>query len=447
MSNDHMEKKIHDALIATMPEENFDIILHACEEIDKKRKNEGKSMNKNLFTWPKLALAFSLTVALVLGGMYAFNTPVQALTIMLDVNPSISLEVEDGKVVAIVAENEDAQSILGDLQLNGLTPSEAVKTLVESMIANGYISELQNTLLLSVDGDDEDEIAALLTQEVQTLLTDAAIEGAVIYQDIDFEDGEFDDDLEELATANAISVGKAALIQRLIEIDSTLVFEELATLTVNQLGLLLETKAETLPGELQQQGTSNNGSYLTKEEVLAQALSYFGLDASMVTEYEIEFDVEDGIFTYEVEIKTAQGDYEIDVNAVTGAILETDVDTNDDNDDDSDDDNDDDSDDDNDDSDDDNDDLDDDNDDLDDDNDDLDDDNDDSDDDNDDSDDDNDDLDDDQDDWSDDNDDSDDDNDDSDDDNDDSDDDNDDSDDDNDDSDDDNDDSDDDDND
>ncbi len=336
MNNEKIIQKIRETLVSIMSKDSFHVILRACEEIDKKRKIEEKIMNKNIFTWPQFAMALGLAAAVILGGMYTINTPVQALTIMLDVNPSISLEAEDGKIVAIKAENDDAEIILGDLDLVGVDAEVAVNTLVEAMLENGYISETQNTVLLSVDGDDDDELAVSLSKEVQTILSGASIEGAVIYQDLDD-----DDDLEELANANAISMGKASLIENLMEMDETLVFEELAPLSVNQLGLLLQTKSAAFPKQVQQQGSSNSGSYLTSEEVTALALNYFGLNSSMITDLEVEFDVEDGIFTYEVEIETAEGEFEVDINALTGEIIEVEIDDNDDDNDDDDDDNDD----------------------------------------------------------------------------------------------------------
>ena len=71
--------------------------------------------------------------------------------VMLDVNPSLSMTVSSKeRVLSVTPFNQDAEVILGDMDLTGTDLDVAVNALIGSMLQNGYLSDIQNAILVSV---------------------------------------------------------------------------------------------------------------------------------------------------------------------------------------------------------------------------------------------------------------------------------------------------------
>jgi hypothetical protein len=155
-------------------------------------------------------------------------------TIYLDVNPSVTLDINRiGKVVSTSADNEDGVVILDNMDLRGTDVDVAMNALLGSMVKHGYLSQMQNTLLISVNGKNEARTTALQQrlafnagQTLQTLLG----KGIVLGQNVDP-----DDDAEDLAEQYGITPGKAALILRLLKDQSSWSIQELAAMPMTDL--------------------------------------------------------------------------------------------------------------------------------------------------------------------------------------------------------------------
>ena len=203
------------------------------------------------------------------------------------------------------------------MDLIGVDYDVAINALIGSMVANGYISELANSVLLSISSDNEireDELMAELSQVVSDYLTANQIDGSVITQDLEFED-----DAEELAELLGISEAKAELILDIIEVDPRLTVEELALLSINDLNLLLEAKNIALDN-VEKTGSASELGIITVEEAYQAALLELGIDELTIVEFEIELEQEDGVMVYEVEIETETEEYEILVDAKEGTV-------------------------------------------------------------------------------------------------------------------------------
>ena len=172
-----------------------------------------------------LGLALLVVAALTLAGCAQAESAI-ASTIAIDVNPSVVLELdENDKVVNVIMNNEDAVIIVGDMDLIGVDYNIAVNALIGSMVSNGYLNELANSVLLSIQSNDtvrETELMANLTQAINDVLTGASIDGSVITQELDFEQ-----DAEDLSELLGISEAKAELILDIIEVDPRLTVEDI----------------------------------------------------------------------------------------------------------------------------------------------------------------------------------------------------------------------------
>jgi uncharacterized membrane protein YkoI len=260
-----------------------------------------------------LAALVLFTLAACSGGITTV-----ASTIAIDVNPSVVLELdEDDRVINVILNNEDAEIIVGDMDLIGVDYNVALNALLGSMIANGYINELANSILLSIQNSDETKESNLLaeiSQAINDYLTGSSIEGSVITQSLDL-----DPDAEELAQLLGISEAKAELILEIIEIDPRMVVEELALLSINDLNLLLEVKNYVMD-DVEKSGSASQLDLITAIEAYQAALLELGLEESSVVEFEVKLEQEDGIMVYEVEIETDTEEFELLIHAKEGTV-------------------------------------------------------------------------------------------------------------------------------
>ena len=159
--------------------------------------------------------------------------------IYLDVNPSITIEInKNEKVLNVVANNADGEKILDDMDLKHTDLDTAVNALIGSMVKYGYLSDAQNMILVSVDGKD-----AQYTETLRTELSDDIYEsvqaligsGAVLDQRVTA-----NDTLKELAKTYGISPGKAWLISLLTDANPDLKAADLAALPISELAVRLK---------------------------------------------------------------------------------------------------------------------------------------------------------------------------------------------------------------
>ena len=250
-----------------------------------------------------------------------------ASVVSLDVNPCVRLEVNrEEKVLSATPVNDDANQILDGMDLTGTDLEVAVNAIIGSLLKHGYVDELANSVLISVEDDDLTRGAALeekLTGEISQVLESASINGAILSQSF-----ATDDALQQKAEEYGISQGKAALIQTLVDSSSHLTFESLVGLSINELNLLANSEAAAdLTGQNGEQesirstGTASQSGYVGVDAATQTALTHAGVQQSQLDYLEADYDYEDGRMVYEVEFGVSGVEYEYDIDAATGAIL------------------------------------------------------------------------------------------------------------------------------
>jgi len=327
MNNREVEARLRRAVEQSVPDVR-DSILSRCDEREGKVV-EMKEMRKNKSSGWKRFVAAAAMLALVIGGagIYVQGNAVDSV-IELAVNPSVELSVnKKERVVSAEALNDDAKVVLEDMELKGADLEVAVNALIGSMLKHGYISELQNSILISVENDDDvkgKELEDRLVREVDDMLKSSAIEGAILSQQI-----KNDDDTKKLAEELKVSEGKAVLIEKIVEKDTLLKKEDLKDLDINELNLLMESK-KIEAKDTHVVGKASDKSYIGVDKAKAAAFADAGVKGSAVRDLEVELDVEHGIMVYEVEFKANGTEYEYDIDAVTGEVVHVDKDIDDD---------------------------------------------------------------------------------------------------------------------
>ena len=322
MANKDTEQKIKQAFSNAVPDIR-DSILSDC----KSQKGAVIIMtdtNKRTFS-PRRLAGIAAAFVLLIGGMAGFQTYRAnysvASTVSLDVNPSIEIQVnKKEEVLAVNPRNEDAQIVVGDMDFKGSNLDVAVNALIGSMLRNGYLNELANSILISVDNQDPAKSAELqerLANEINAVLQSGTFDGAVLSQSISA-----DSKLRELADTYGITLGKAQLIQQITQQSAFYSFEDLVPLSINELNLLTESGNLNL-ANVSSLGTASDKAYIGQEKAKQAAISHAGASADKLTEYEIELDFEHGVMVYEVEFKCEGFEYDYEIDAITGAVLKS----------------------------------------------------------------------------------------------------------------------------
>ena len=84
------------------------------------------------------------------------------------------------KVRTVTAQNEDAVQILDGMDLKGTDLKVAVNALLGSLVKHGYIGELANSILVTVENDDSqrgERLQTEIVEEINRILSAQSIEG------------------------------------------------------------------------------------------------------------------------------------------------------------------------------------------------------------------------------------------------------------------------------
>ena len=330
MDNREIEKRIHAAVCSATPDK-LDDIMKACGI---REQPEQQPERKTVYLKPKkkkpaYKVFGSVAAALIIciAGVLAFGkggASEAAAIIGLDVNPSIQLSVDDnGKVIEASAVNKDGEKILDDMSLAGTDMKVAANAIVGSMLQQGFLNDISNSILVSVQAKDsakgtslQEELSSSLNQYLGSYALSAAVMGQCITDD---------SEITAFAAENGISEGKAYLIKTLAASDSRLTEAGLLKLSTQELILLASEKSSDKTPAVSY-GEVNKSQYIGKDKALNIALAKAGLKKSQISGCEVEFECDDGNITYDIEFYCGSAEYEFEIDATTGNIIEYETD-------------------------------------------------------------------------------------------------------------------------
>lgn len=250
--------------------------------------------------------------------MMTLRTGAAYAVVGLDVNPSIELVVDSReKVIRAEGINEEGKKILSDMDLRKTDLNVACNAILGKMLKEGYLSDQSNSVLVSVRSDDTEAGKALednISKTINAYLGDTSINGSILGQYV-----EGDKELETFAKEHDISMGKALLIKKILATGGQKMTEDaLLKLTTQELILLAQERKASRETNI---GQADRSGYITEEKAVEAALAKYGIRKSEVTDLSVELDCDDGILLYEVEFRSGDTEYEVDIDAVTGEDL------------------------------------------------------------------------------------------------------------------------------
>lgn len=316
MKNDkNIENMLRSAVSHAAPDAR-DAILSACDH----EKGKVIYMEKKRSSPLRGFAAVAAVLVLIIAGVFAVKnlgapSDTLAAVVSLDVNPSIELNVDkDEKIISAKGLNDDGRRVLGDMELEGSSLEVAVNAVIGSMLKNGYLDDMANSILVSVsgvNGYDADKLRSTLADDVNRQLENCS----VLSQDV----SNADSDTVKLADKYGITVGKAALIRQIVAADSRHSFEELAPLSINELNLIADGKP--LSGIASNGAAASSKAYIGRDAAVDAALGHAGVTRSEVRKLDVDLDYEHGSMVYEVEFEVGAAEYEYDIGAADGDIV------------------------------------------------------------------------------------------------------------------------------
>ncbi len=327
MAEKDIERKIKKAVEVATPDV-LDRVLSQCDSNRKVMKMENNK-KRSIF---KGIIGVAAAIALVAVGAFGYSLldngngaapapdiDVEYAVVTLDVNPSVEIHVTaDQKVMEVKALNEDGKKVLGDMNFKDADVKVAVNAIVGSMVKNGYISELANSVLISVDSENAEVGKSLeigLLNEVQKLFENDKFSGAVLSQSVNS-----DSAVKEKAKAYGISVGKVQLINKIVASDSRYSFEQLSGLSINELNLLSASGKE-ISSAVVADGIASEGKYIGRGKAKQIALNHAGVKESDIFGFDLDMDFDNGKMVYEIDFHVGNVEYEYDINALDGSVV------------------------------------------------------------------------------------------------------------------------------
>jgi hypothetical protein len=176
-----------------------------------------------LVSWhPKLAMTLGLIMLVVLGIALFRQTPTTSSIVTMDINPSIEFTVDSNdQVTAYRALNLDGEVLIETVILTQLSINEAIEVVMEQATSLGYMTQTSvvNINAFNEISSIENKLNERIQAHFQSRIQMIEITDALIHE----------------ARALKITPRKLALIQEILEMDSTYTMSVLRTYDIQKL--------------------------------------------------------------------------------------------------------------------------------------------------------------------------------------------------------------------
>lgn len=237
--------------------------------------------------------------------------------IVIDINPSIAISVDHhNNVKAVEGLNADGEQVVGEMNLEGGAVPDVLKEITTEVVDKGYISEEANSVLVSIEGADEEKSQSIkeeIANSISNALSEKSLEGAIIVQVLPPND----EILNSESETYGISAGKAQLIHQILEQNKLHTFEELSQMSIHELNLL------RVSFYVDMENSYESGTPVEFAYIGAQSAKDIALNDAQVNDDEcaVRFECRNSTMIYCVEFETEINKYRYNINAVTGEIL------------------------------------------------------------------------------------------------------------------------------
>lgn len=234
-----------------------DVDSKYVEELFEEMPAARNTSGRRLFSLRAVAASLAIIILGTVGMFLGFGrTGIDAVTIsgnrgsinmaensviMLDVNPSFRFEVNDRNIVVkFDCINGDAKKLSSEINVIGKDYNKALKTTLEVLNKNGYVTKVKNSVLITVLDKDTNKATKIRNSAVAT--TNSFGEAVDFTVSVLSQIMTDDTECRELAAKYNVSSGKIAFITKICDANKEtkkLKVEMLATSSVQLLNQLI----------------------------------------------------------------------------------------------------------------------------------------------------------------------------------------------------------------
>ena len=248
-----MNKKQIEACITTAAR---DMVPDVLDRIDLSTPQEAIEVHKRPVFMIRRRVIASLIAACfcmvaLAGGTYTYQNGRVDSVIGIDVNPSVELSVNQrNKVLSAKALNEDAKNIMEQMDLKGVDLNVAVNAVIGALVTNGYLTDSDNAILVTVANDSVKKaknLRSTVVSDIKTALKEKQLEAVVYDQQVIDEE-----QVKGFASEYGISYGKAYFLKELMDQNPSLTLDDiknLASLNMEQIAKVITERSYAVGGK------------------------------------------------------------------------------------------------------------------------------------------------------------------------------------------------------
>lgn len=248
-----MNKKQIEACITTAAR---DMVPDVLDRIDLSTPQEAIEVHKRSVFMIRRRVIASLIAACfcmvaLAGGTYTYQNGRVDSVIGIDVNPSVELSVNQrNKVLSAKALNEDAKNIMEQMDLKGVDLNVAVNAVIGALVTNGYLTDSDNAILVTVANDSVKKaknLRSTVVSDIKMALKEKQLEAVVYDQQVIDEE-----QVKGFASEYGISYGKAYFLKELMDQNPSLTLDDiknLASLNMEQIAKVITERSYAVGGK------------------------------------------------------------------------------------------------------------------------------------------------------------------------------------------------------
>ena len=345
MKNHDIDNMIASGLAKTVPDNAYERIFAALPTASQTERKTIPMKKKNKIL--RFVLPAACACLILVAGIFGFvhydtNYRVDSV-IDIDVNPGIELSTnKKDRVLDAVAINDDAKDILDGMDLKDTDLKVAVNAIIGSMVQKGYVTDEMSSILVTVKNRDSgkaDTLRAEVVRDIDAALLSKGINAPVINQTLTDSD-----DVEAFAKKHGISFGKAVFVKNIASKISSISADELAKLSISELTEIvvknnidisdiadydhddsiwenIHESIDEVDEDKAEQDALENTNVISQDEAKKIALDDAGVTESEASFSKASLERDDGIVKYEIEFHANGVEYEYDVAADDGTII------------------------------------------------------------------------------------------------------------------------------
>ena len=238
--------------------------------------------------------------------------------VYLDCDHSYTIKLSDsGRIISVSSNTDEGRKIISDLSADDLKKdiNTTVRLITDELINRKYISEENNSLLLSIESDDKEKI-----REIENAIDYEYIYSYPLSISLITQSFEKSESAERKAKNNGVSPAKIILSEKIAKITGNKA-DSLFSLSVNDLSNIIVSN-NLSPAGINISGTPSNSSLIGENSAVKAALDNLKITESDTKKLSCSLGSSQKQLVYVIRVNYKNHSVVYRIDAYTGDIIE-----------------------------------------------------------------------------------------------------------------------------